>query len=95
MKTYVMFLKKIFRRIKTMNEQDMMTTNEVMEVTEVTSSSSGNGLAIAIGLVVVGGLIYGGTKLIRKIQAKKKGDGVITVKTRDVEDDECDAEDID
>lgn len=78
-----------------MNEQDMMTTNEVMEVTEVTSSSSGNGLAIAIGLVVVGGLIYGGTKLIRKIQAKKKRDGVITVETRDVEDDKCDVEDID
>ena len=78
-----------------MNEQDMMTTNEVMEVTEVTSSSSGNGLAIAIGLVVVGGLIYGGTKLIRKIQAKKKKDGVITVTTEDVEDDECDVEDID
>lgn len=69
-----------------MNEQVTMSNDEVMEVVEVMPNNSGNGLRVIGGLAVVGGLIYGGYKLIRKLKSKKS-DGVIEADPKYVEDD--------
>lgn len=76
-----------------MNEQNMMTNDEVMEVAEVMPTSSGNGLKVVGGLAVVGGLIYGGYRLIRKLKSKKS-DGVINVDPDSVTMEDCDVEDV-
>jgi hypothetical protein len=76
-----------------MNEQNMMTNDEVMEVAEVMPTSSGNGLKVIGGLAVVGGLIYGGYRLIRKLRSKKS-DGVIDVDSDSVKVEDCDVENI-
>lgn len=76
-----------------MNEEIMMTNDEVMDVAEVTTTSSCNGLKVVGGLAVVGGLIYGGYRLIRKLRSKKS-DGVINVDPSSVTVDDCDVEDV-
>jgi hypothetical protein len=76
-----------------MNEQNMMTNDEVMEVAEVMPTSSGNGLKVVGGLAVVGGLIYGGYRLIRKLKSKKS-DGMITVNPSSVKVEDCGVEDV-
>lgn len=76
-----------------MNEEIMMTNDEVMDVAEVTTTSSCNGLKVVGGLAVVGGLIYGGYRLIRKLRSKKS-DGVIKVDPSSVTVDDCDVEDV-
>ena len=73
-----------------MNEQNIMENNEVMEVAEdVVTSGSGVGLKLAGGALILGGAIYGGIKLFKKIKAKKaEKDEAVDVKY--TECDECD-----
>ena len=56
-----------------MENTEIMTNNEVVEVAEdLVPASSGNGLKMVGGALVIAGLIYGSYKLITKIKAKKK-----------------------
>lgn len=72
-----------------MNE-NITENNEVMEVAEdVVTSGSGIGLKLVGGTLILGGLIYGGTKLFKKIRAKKaEKDGAVDAEF--TECDECD-----
>lgn len=56
-----------------MNEENIITNEEVMEVAEdFVPARSGNGLKVLGGVVAIAGLIYGGYKLWTKHKAKKE-----------------------
>lgn len=56
-----------------MENTEIMSNNEVMEVTEdLATAGSGTGLKIVGGAAVIVGLAYGAYKLITKIKAKKE-----------------------
>ena len=73
-----------------MNEQNIMENNEVIEVAEdIVKSGSGIGLKLVGGTLLLGGAIYGGIKLFKKIKAKKtEKDEAVDVKF--TECDKCD-----
>lgn len=55
-----------------MENTEIMTNNEVLEVAEeFVDAGSGKGLKLVGGAVLLGGLIFGGYKLIKKLKAKK------------------------
>lgn len=66
-----------------MNE-NIMENNEAMEAAEeMVTSGSGIGLKLIGGALLLGGAIYGGIKLRKKIKAKKEED-VVVVDAADV-----------
>lgn len=73
-----------------MENENIMENNEVMDVAEnVVTSGSGTGLKIVGGALLLGGAIYGGIKLFKKLKAKKmKKEDLVDVAY--TEDDECD-----
>lgn len=72
-----------------MNE-NITENNEVMEVAEdVVTSGSGVGLKLVGGTLILGGLIYGGIKLFKKIRAKR-AEKDVAVDAEFTECDECD-----
>lgn len=63
-----------------MNEQNIMENNEVIEAAEdVVTSGIGLGLKLGVGALVLGGAIYGGIKLLKKIKSKKATDEDVEV----------------
>lgn len=67
-----------------MNE-NIMENNETMEVAEeMVTSGTGLGLKLGVGALILGGAIYGGMKLYKKIKAKRE-DGIIVVSDEDIE----------
>lgn len=63
-----------------MENQEIMTNNEVTEVTEeIMEVSSGNGLKLVGGALIIAGLAYGGYRLIKKLKAKKEKTDVVEV----------------
>lgn len=74
-----------------MNE-NIMENNEVLEAAEdMVPNGSGVGLKLAGGALILGGAIYGGIKLFKKIKAKRaeKAEAEIASHT---ECNECDEE---
>ncbi len=76
-----------------MNNENIMENNEAMETAEemVITSGSGIGLKLIGGALLLGGAIYGGIKLRKKIKAKKEEDETIestdyTIIENDVEE---------
>jgi hypothetical protein len=58
---------------KTMEEKNIITNEEVVEVAEeFVPASSGNGWKVLGGAVAIAALIYGGRKLWTKIKNKKE-----------------------
>lgn len=73
-----------------MNEN--VNENEVLEVAEnVIPNGSGVGLKLAGGALILGGAIYGGIKLFRKIKAKQ-AEKAEMVEAEHNEFDECEEE---
>lgn len=71
-----------------MNEQNIMENNEVIGTAEdVVTSRSGLGLKLGLGALVLGGAIYGGRKLLKKLRAKKEEDEVIEIADGEIIDD--------
>lgn len=63
-----------------MNEQNIMENNEVIEAAEeVITSKSGLGLKLSLGALAIGGVIYGGMKLLKKFRAKKEEDEIVEI----------------
>lgn len=63
-----------------MENQEIMTNNEVMEMTEeIVEVGSGNGLKLVGGAMIVAGLAYGGYRLFKKFKAKKEKADTIDV----------------
>ena len=76
-----------------MENENVMENNEVMEVAEeITKTNSGLGLKIIGGVLALGGAIYGGIKLRKKIKAKKEE---ACVMYDDTDDENIDYEDVD
>ena len=74
-----------------MNEQNIMENNEVIEAAEdVVTSGTGLGLKLGVGALVLGGAIYGGIKLLKKIKSKKATDEDVEV----AEDEVIEIEDV-
>lgn len=75
-----------------MNNENIMENNEAMEAAEeMVTSGSGIGLKLIGGALLLGGAIYGGIKLRKKIKAKKEEDEIIestdyTIIENDVEE---------
>ena len=62
-----------------MNE-NIMENNEVIEAAEeVVTSKSGLGLKLGLGALAIGGVIYGGMKLLKKFRTKKEEDEIIEI----------------
>lgn len=61
-----------------MKNQEIMENVEVieMEPEELVSASSGSGLKLVGGVLILVGLAYGGYKLIRKLKAKKEQEAI-------------------
>lgn len=56
-----------------MNEQNIMESNEVLEVAEeIAKTNSGLGWKIVGGVLVAAGAIYGALKLGKRIEAKRE-----------------------
>ena len=74
---------------KNMENENIMENNEVINAAEdVMTSGTGIGLKLVGGALVLGGAIYGGIKLFKKLKAKKaEKDDVVDVKYNDC--DEC------
>lgn len=72
-----------------MENENIMENNEVMNAAEdVMTSGTGTGLKLVGGALILGGAIYGGIKLFKKIKAKKaEKDAVVDVEYYDC--DEC------
>ena len=71
-----------------MNEQNIMENNEVIGAAEdVVTSRSGLGLKLGLGALAIGGAIYGGRKLLKKLRAKKEEDEIIEVAEGEIIDD--------
>ena len=72
-----------------MENENIMENNEVINAAEdVMTSGTGIGLKLVGGALVLGGAIYGGIKLFKKLKAKKaEKDDVVDVKYNDC--DEC------
>ena len=71
-----------------MNEQNIMENNEVIEAAEeVVTSKSGLGLKLGLGALAIGGVIYGGMKLLKKFRAKKEEDEIIEISDGEIIDD--------
>lgn len=63
-----------------MNEQNIMENNEVIEAAEeVITSKSGLGLKLGLGALAIGGVIYGGMKLLKKFRANKEEDEIVEI----------------
>lgn len=62
----------------TMKNQEIMENVEVIELEpeELVSASSGSGLKLVGGALILVGLAYGGYKLIRKWKAKKEQEAI-------------------
>ena len=71
-----------------MNEQNIMENNEVIGAAEdVVTSRSALGLKLGLGALVLGGAIYGGRKLLKKLRDKKEEDKIIEVADGEIIDD--------
>lgn len=67
-----------------MNE-NIMENNEAMEVAEeIVTSKTGLGLKLGVGALLLGGVIYGGMKLYKKIKTKKEDESIV-VTDEDIE----------
>lgn len=62
-----------------MENQEIMTTFEDVEVADVVEVSSGNGLKYVGGVLALAGLAYGGYKLFKRHKAKKEQAQVVEV----------------
>lgn len=71
-----------------MENQEIMTTFEDVEVADVVEASSGNGLKYVGGALALAGLAYGGYRLFKKRKAKKEQAQVVEVAP--YEPDACD-----
>lgn len=75
-----------------MENQEIMTNNEVVEVAEeVIEAGFGNGLKLVGGTLIIAGLAYGGYRLFKKLKSKK--DAAKLDEAVDYVDVECDVVD--